>query len=220
METPGDPPTGEHDDPGDGDGQALEEGIDVPGRRRIGLIVSLVVIVVAVGLVWVLATSESSTGRQASSPLVGRVAPPLAGRTIDGGDFDIDNHQGRWVVVNIFATWCIPCQREHPELIKFDETHRRTGDAKLVSVLFDDDPAAALRYFQREGGEWPVVLDRDARIATDYGVGGVPETYLIHPNGRVVTKLIGGVTQEDLDDAIQQAEEQTAGGDGDEEAGS
>lgn len=205
METLGDPQAG--DNPERGEGQTLEEGVDLPRRRRTGLIVSSVVAVAAVALVWVLARSEPSTDRESSSPLIGRTAPALTGPTVDGDSFNIDNHQGRWVVVNIFATWCIPCQREHPELIAFDEAHRRTGDAKLVSVLFDDDPAAARRYFQREGGEWPVVLDRDAQIATNWGVSGVPETHLVAPNGRVVTKLIGGVTQDGLDGVIQEFEQ-------------
>jgi cytochrome c biogenesis protein CcmG/thiol:disulfide interchange protein DsbE len=186
--------------------------LDLPRRGRTGLVVSLVVAVAAAALVWVLATGESGTDRRASSPLVGQVAPPLSGETLDGGSFDIDDQQGRWVVVNVFATWCVPCQREHPELVRFHEAHERTGDVALISVLYDDEPAAARAYFERNGGDWPVVLDAEGRIAVGYGVAGVPETYLVAPNGRVAAKLIGGVTQDGLDRIIADIEGAAGGG--------
>lgn len=181
------------------------DDLDVPRRGRTGLVVSLVVAVVAAGFVWVLATREPGTDRRASSELIGRAAPTVEGETLDGGSFDIDDHQGRWVVVNFFATWCVPCQREHPELVAFDEAHRRTGDARVVSVLWDDSPDDARDFFARNGGEWPVVLD-DGSVAFNYAVSGVPETYLVAPNGRVAMKLIGGVTQDGLDRAIADVE--------------
>lgn len=179
---------------------------DVPSRRRTGLVVSIVVALVAAGLVAVLATREPATDRRASSPLIGKVAPALAGETLDGGAFDIDDHRGRWVVVNFFATWCVPCIQEHPELVAFDEAHRRVGDAALVSVLFSDDPGTAREFFERNGGDWPVVLDDNGRIATTFSVPKVPETYLVAPTGRVMAKLTGGVTRQGLDGMIAELE--------------
>ncbi len=183
--------------------------LDVPRRGRTALAVSLVVALLAVAFVWMLATRDPGTDRQASSELIGQAAPAVAGRTLDGGSFNLDDQQGRWVAVNFFATWCVPCQEEHPELIAFDEAHRRAGDARVVSVLYDDSPADARRYFERNGGDWPVVLD-DGSIANDYGVTGVPETYLVAPNGRVATKIIGGVTQDGLDRIIDEIEAASA----------
>ena len=180
--------------------------IEVPPGRRTGLIVSAVVAVVAVAFVAVLATREPATDRRRDSPLIGKVTPELAGTTLDGGGFDIDDQQGRWVVVNFFATWCVPCQVEHPELVDFDAEHGRTGDAVLVSVLFDDEPSDARDYFDRNGGDWPVVLDEDGRIASAYGAPKVPETYLVAPNGRVVQKVTGGVTRDGLNQAIDEVE--------------
>ena len=181
--------------------------IEVPRGRRTGLIVSAVVAVVAVAFVGVLATREPATDRRRDSPLIGKVTPELAGTTLDGGSFDIDDQQGRWVVVNFFATWCVPCQVEHPELVDFDTEHGRTGDAVLVSVLFDDEPTDARDYFDRNGGDWPVVLDEEGRIASVYGAPKVPETYLVAPNGRVVQKFTGGVTRDGLNRAIDEVEQ-------------
>ncbi|MGH9194001.1 MAG: TlpA family protein disulfide reductase [Acidimicrobiales bacterium] len=179
---------------------------EAPARRRTGLIVSAVVAVLAVGFVAVLATREPATDRRRDSPLIGKVVPPLAGETLAGGGFDIDDQQGRWVVVNFFATWCVPCRVEHPELDAFDRAHRRTGDAVLVSVLFDDDPASAREFFDRNGGDWPVVRDGDGLVASAFGTPKVPESYLVTPNGRVAAKFTGGVTQDGLDRAIDQIE--------------
>jgi cytochrome c biogenesis protein CcmG/thiol:disulfide interchange protein DsbE len=189
------------------------EGGDVaeaPPRRRTGLIVSAVVAVLAIGFVAVLATREPATDRRRDSPLIGKVVPPLAGDTLDGGNFDIDDQQGRWVVVNFFATWCVPCVIEHPELDAFDRAHRRARDAVLVSVLFDDDPASARTFFERIGGDWPVVLDDDGLVASAFGTPKVPESYLVTPGGRVAVKFTGGVTQDGLDRAIDQIEQAAA----------
>jgi cytochrome c biogenesis protein CcmG, thiol:disulfide interchange protein DsbE len=186
----------------------------LPVRRRTALLVSLAMVVLVAGIVAVLGTRDPATDRQASSPLIGQVAPALAGETLDGNTFDIDDHQGRWVVVNYFATWCVPCRVEHPELVAFDEAHGGSAgaasgasrDAVLVSVIYDDDTSTTAKFFAEHGGDWPVVIDRDARIATDWGVAGVPETYLVHPSGRVAVKLIGGVTQDGLERAMAEVE--------------
>jgi cytochrome c biogenesis protein CcmG/thiol:disulfide interchange protein DsbE len=190
-------------DPGD-------DVAEAPPRRRTGLIVSAVVAVLAIGFVAVLATREPATDRRRDSPLIGKVVPPLAGETLAGGNFDIDEQRGRWVVVNFFATWCVPCRIEHPELDAFNQAHARAGDAVLVSVLFDDDPASAREFFDRNGGDWPVVLDGDALIASAFGTPKVPESYLVTPNGRVAAKFTGGVTRDGVDRAIDQIEQAAA----------
>jgi cytochrome c biogenesis protein CcmG, thiol:disulfide interchange protein DsbE len=190
-------------DPGD-------DVAEAPPRRRTGLIVSAVVAVLAIGFVAVLATREPATDRRRDSPLIGKVVPPLAGETLAGGNFDIDDHQGRWVVVNFFATWCVPCRIEHPELDAFNQAHARGGGAVLVSVLFDDDPAGAREFFDRNGGEWPVVLDGNGLIASAFGTPKVPESYLVTPNGRVAAKFTGGVTRDGLDRSIDQIEQAEA----------
>lgn len=187
-----------------------DEVAEAPARRRTGLIVSAVVAVLAIGFVAVLATREPATDRRRDSPLIGKVVPPLAGETLAGGNFDIDDQQGRWVLVNFFATWCVPCRIEHPELDAFDGAHRRAGDAVLVSVLFDDDPASAREFFDRNGGDWPVVLDGDGLIASAFGTPKVPESYLVTPNGRVAAKFTGGVTRDGLDRAIDRIEQAAA----------
>jgi cytochrome c biogenesis protein CcmG/thiol:disulfide interchange protein DsbE len=184
------------------------------GRRRVGLIVSAVVAVVLVAFVAVLATREPATERRASSPLIGKVAPALAGETVDGGSFDIDDHRGRWVLVNFFATWCQPCVQEHPELVRFSQAHATADDALVVSVVYDESDLGRVRdFFAERGGDWPVLSD-GLLPAVDYGVVKVPESYLVAPNGLVVQKYTGGVTQDMIERDIAALTEAASGGDG------
>lgn len=193
--------------PGSGDGDGVDAG---PGRSRVGLIVSLVVALLAVAFVGVLATREPATERRSKSPLIGKVAPALTAETLEGQPFDIDDHRGQWVVVNFFATWCEPCRDEHPELVAFDEAHRPSGDATVVSVVYDDDLGDVRDFFAEQGGEWPVVTD-DGLAAAAYGVVAVPETYLVTPLGYVVQKYTGGVTQAAIEQDIATLEAAAAG---------
>ena len=167
--------------------------------------------IVFVALVVVLATRAPATTRLSGSPLLGQQAPALAGRTIDGASYDLTAERGRWVVLNFFATWCVPCRQEHPDLVRFHARHLATGDATVVAVVYDD-PASAVRRFRTEqGGDWPMVLDPSGRVALDYGVRGIPESYLISPDGVVAAKITGGVRAEDLEKLLARAKRLPAG---------
>ena len=158
------------------------------------------------GLVFVLATREPASSRLADSPLLGKRAPALAGTSLlDDEEFDLDGARGRYVLVNMFATWCTPCVKEHPELVSFARRHEAAGDATVVSVVFRNEPEEARAFFRENGGEWPVLPDDDGRMAVDWGVSGVPESYLVSPEGRVLSKIVGGVRTDDLDRLLAEA---------------
>ena len=176
------------------------------GGPRTALVAASVVAVLVAILVAVLATRAPSTERVTRSPLIGRLAPAIAGTTLDGDAFDLSDQRGRWVVVNFFATWCIPCIAEHPELVAFDEAHADAGDASVVSVLFDDEEDNARAEFAKRGGDWPVVIDDEGAVGVAYGVARVPESFLVAPDGTVVQRLVGGVTRAQLDDLLRQYE--------------
>jgi len=186
----------------------VTEAVDHPPRRRgVVLVAAAVVAVAMVALIVVLATREPAQDRDTDSPLVGEIAPPLAGDTITTVDsmpaaFDLDRLRGQWAVVNFFATWCVPCITEHPELVAFSERHAEVGDASVVSVVFDDDAADVAAFFEENGGEWPVIDGE--QVILDWAVAAVPESFLVSPDGIVVAKITGGVTAEALDDLIEQ----------------
>jgi cytochrome c biogenesis protein CcmG/thiol:disulfide interchange protein DsbE len=173
-------------------------------KRRTALYTALGLGVVISLLVGVLATRKSAENALAASPLVNKAAPVLNGTTIKGEPFSLSAQRNRYVVVNFFASWCVPCLQEHPELDKFVQRHQG-GDAELVSVLFDDDPASARAFFQRHGGDWTVVDDPGAKAALDFGVRGPPESFVVDRQGFVLTRIVGRVTADGLDRLLSQA---------------
>jgi cytochrome c biogenesis protein CcmG/thiol:disulfide interchange protein DsbE len=170
--------------------------------RRTVLWIALAIGVVGALLVAVLATREPAEARFSDSPLLGKPAPAATGTALDGSTVRLADLRGQFVVLNFFATWCVPCQREHPELNSFQNRHLQTGDATVLAVIFDDDVPSVRRFFQREGGEWPVLDDPGGKIALDFGVRGPPESFLIDPNGFVVSKIVGEVRATGLEQLI------------------
>jgi cytochrome c biogenesis protein CcmG, thiol:disulfide interchange protein DsbE len=157
----------------------------------------------------VLATRDPATNRTVDSPLLGRPAPALTGESLlEGGSFDLGDEEGRWVLVNFFATWCEPCRKEHPQLVRFAQDHQVADDARVVSVVFSDQADDVERYFRDNGGDWPVVDDDDGQIVFDWSVSGVPESYLVDPAGGVRAKIVGGVDAEKLDELLRRAQAQ------------
>jgi cytochrome c biogenesis protein CcmG, thiol:disulfide interchange protein DsbE len=187
--------------------------VDVAPRSRTAPVAVAVAALLVIALIAVLAGRPAAGERQSRSPLVGQVAPAVSGTTLDGGTVDIDRYRGRWLLVNFFATWCIPCIEEHPELVEFDRRHRGAADAAVLSVVIETPEDEARAFFERHGGDWPVVLDPEGRTSLHYGMVKVPETFLVAPSGVVVERLVGGVTADGLDrviDAYEQAAAEAA----------
>ncbi len=177
---------------------------EVPGQGSTARWTAIAVGVVVLLLIGVFALQQFGEETIDSNPVIGAVAPPVEGTTIDGRPYDLDRYRGEWVVVNFFATWCIPCIEEHPELVEFSERHADDG-INVVSVAFDDTAADITTFFEEKGGDWPVLPSDTGRIVLDYGVTGVPESYLVAPSGQVVAGFTG-VTADQLDAVIAEFE--------------
>ena len=176
---------------------------EVAPRRPLAPFVAAGVGVVIVALLWVLVQADSGDTVSADSPLLGRPAPMAVSTTTADAPFDLSRRKGSWVVLNFFNSTCVPCIREHPELVEFDR--RQTGRAdgvELYSVIWDDREANVEAWFQENGGEWPRVRDPDGMIGVAFGVAGVPETWVIDPNGFVRLRILGEVTADFLDQRV------------------
>ena len=185
---------------GDDPAVELDDVVAAGAAPRTARIVAGVVGVVLVAFVVLLATRSSDD--PVDREIVGRAAPEVVGTTSTGEEISSADWRGDWVLVNFFATWCVPCIQEHPELIELDERHD-DGSLRIVSVAFDDSPDEVAAFFEERGGDWPVLTEGTGSIALDYGVRAVPESYLVAPNGQVVAVFISGVTADQVDDTIE-----------------
>jgi cytochrome c biogenesis protein CcmG/thiol:disulfide interchange protein DsbE len=168
--------------------------------------IALGLVVAAVAFLVVLATRPSAEEAAAGSPLLGKPAPEVIGPDLDGDTVRLSQFRGRYVVLNFFASWCVPCEREHDDLIRFQEAHADAGDATVLAVIFDDTVDNARQFFEERGGDWPVLADPRGQVSLDFGVRGPPESFLISPEGIVLTRIIGEVDAGRLERLVDEAE--------------
>lgn len=157
------------------------------------------------GLVVVLAMGFRRDPKDIKAGSVGKPAAAFDLPLLDGsGRFRLADPlaEGKAVVVFFWATWCLECRREHSTLVRVSERYRGS-DVVFVSVLFQDDPQAALEFMRQMGGSWPNVADEGSRTALAYGVYGVPETYFIRPDGVIAGRQVGAIGEDGLIAAIE-----------------
>lgn len=145
------------------------------------------------------------------SVLVGQPAPPFDLPPLDGAGLpglaraDLD---GQVTVVNIFASWCGPCRLEHPQLVALAKDER----IRLVGINYKDQPANALRFLDDVGNPFAAIgVDQRGRIAIDWGVYGVPETFVVDREGVIRFKFIGPLTPEAVEQALMPEIEKALG---------
>jgi cytochrome c biogenesis protein CcmG/thiol:disulfide interchange protein DsbE len=151
-------------------------------------------------LVVVLAACTSSPPA-ASGPAVeelGGAAPALSGRTLSGDVLSAVDYRGRPVIVNFWATWCMPCKRELPLL---SAAHAEQGDdgAFFVGVDYMDDAGAARKYLADLGVGYPSIADADGELARRFGVPFLPTTVVIDADGRLRYRVTGEIDAATLD---------------------
>ena len=182
-----------------------DTGEDGPRRRRVAPYVVAGVALALVGLFVILLTADPSRDETARSPLLGNLAPDVRAVNEDGSTFVLSHRKGSWVVLNFFTHDCVPCVREHPELIDFVAQQEALGvaGAEFYSIVRDSTRDEVDAFFAERGGEWPIVYDTDYEFVNGFGVAQVPETWIIDPNGFVRRRFIGQVTAAGLSGTIQ-----------------
>ncbi len=147
----------------------------------------------AVPILWLLYWALGRDTYVLPSPMAGRPAPEFQLVSLAGDTISFAELRGRVVILNFWASWCIPCRTEHPILV---QTERTWDDSEVVllGVVYQDSRANAERFLAQYGGDWTHVLDPSQRTAIDYGVYGVPETFFIGRDGQIAHKKVGPVT--------------------------
>lgn len=135
--------------------------------------------------------------KEVPSPLIGKAAPEFSLPMLNNFETRFANSDmtGKVWLLNVFASWCGPCLDEHPVIVNF----ARSDTAPVLGFNYKDRPQAAAQWLDRHGDPYSqVVVDIDGRIGLDYGVYGVPETFLIDRAGIIRYKKIGPLTQADV----------------------
>ena len=156
-------------------------------------IFALLVVLLGVGL--------SLNPREVPSPLIGKAAPPFELPRLHEPDksFSPAEMKGKVWVFNVWASWCAACRDEHPVLAEF----AKTGLAPLYGLNYKDKREDAIEWLKRFGDPYRAsIVDTEGRVGIDYGVYGVPETYVIDKQGVIRYKRIGPVTPAILKEKI------------------
>lgn len=139
--------------------------------------------------------------REVPSPLIGKPAPVFERYKLNTPDqkFGTKDMLGQVWILNVFASWCVPCRQEHP-------LWNELAPKKIVPVIginYKDDPAAGKKWLAELGDPYAqVIVDEDGRVGIDYGVYGVPESFVIDKQGVIRFKQIGPMTPEALEKKV------------------
>lgn len=174
-------------------GQAEEA--PAPARRNLLVFVPLIVFL---GLTVLFFVGLSGNPQRIPSALIGKPAPTFALPALDGIDkpgLSNADFKGAVTVVNVFASWCIPCHEEHPVLMEMAKDTR----FQLVGINNKDQADNARRFLGRNGNPYGRVgVDSAGRASIDWGVYGVPETFIVGRDGTIAYKHIGPITPQNL----------------------
>jgi cytochrome c biogenesis protein CcmG/thiol:disulfide interchange protein DsbE len=152
-------------------------------------------------LVVFLAVGLNRDPREVPSPLVGKPAPAFDLPQLAAPDkrFATKDMQGKVWLLNVWASWCVSCRQEHPLLVELG----KSGIVPIVGLNYKDQRADGLGWLKQHGDPYTLsAFDGDGRVGIDYGVYGVPETYVIDKAGVIRYKQIGPVTPEALEKKI------------------
>lgn len=159
------------------------------------VVFALLVVVLGIGI------KQSPEKDLIPSPLIGKAAPEfsLPSLTDPGQRVSSEQLRGHWYLFNVWGTWCYACREEHQMLLKI----RQAGVIPVVGLDWKDENEDALSFLRQAGDPYQTIaVDHDGSEAIMWGVYGAPESFLINPQGIVVYKFIGPITEQDWDRQI------------------
>ena len=167
-------------------------------KQRLRFLLPLLVFLIMAGF---LARGLFIDPREVPSPLINKPVPQFELSLLDrpGSHFSSHDMLGQVWLLNVWASWCVSCRSEHPVLVQLS----RQYDLPLYGLNYKDEPADAKAWLANLGNPYRLnAVDRDGRVGMDFGVYGVPETYVIDKQGMIRYKQIGAITHESLKQKI------------------
>ena len=143
---------------------------------------------------------EAEVPDAASSQTTAEI-PVLKVGTVDGPEYELAAHRGKWVVVNFWATWCAPCIKEMPELSALD---KQRNDIEVVGLAYEEiEPQAMRQFLKKRPVVYPIAILDVYNPPTDFATPrGLPMTYLIAPDGKVARQFLGPVTAKEIEAVV------------------
>ena len=196
-------------------------GGDQPGPRRVGVAVprswitarhvAAIAVVVAIGALFAwreLGDDRSPAIIEAEAALqvkIGEPVPDFRLDTPDGGRLQLSDYRGQAVVLNFWATWCVPCRQEMPQLQAVHAEYVDSGVLTVVGVNLQESPSAVTDFGEELSLTFPLALDRDGEVVRRYGLIGLPGTFFIDAEGVLRARVIGELHGELLSDGVAAA---------------
>ena len=175
-----------------------DTGQDKKHRSRFRFPVWGIIPVAASALLGVFAWSLQHHTEILPSVMIGKLVPQFALPAITGRaeGFQTADLKGQVALVNIFASWCVPCRAEHPLITQLS----RSGDVPIYGINYKDKAPDALAWLKELGDPYTRIgADTDGHVAIDFGSYGIPETYVVAADGTIVYRVVGPITQAILD---------------------
>ncbi len=136
---------------------------------------------------------------QPVAPEIGALAPPFSALTLDGA-INSDDLRGEPALINFWATWCIPCRVEMPELQAFHDAHPA---ARVIAVNLGEPRSLVVDWVAQFGLTYDIALDPNGAVAAAYQLRGQPSTYVVSPGGAIVQIFYGATTRQSLETALE-----------------
>jgi len=193
---------------------APQTASDAGRERRKKLLFALIPLVAFLALAGLFYSRLGADSGRLPSALVGRPAPQFALPPLPGANkpafSDADLRTGSVTIVNVFASWCGPCRDEHPYLMKLaaDERLKARG-VRIAGLAYKDEPDQSLRFLRALGDPYALIgVDRSGRVGVEWGVYGVPETFVVKGDGSIAYKYVGPIDERGLRERLMPAIEQ------------
>lgn len=174
---------------------------ETPKRGGFNWTVLAAGLVLVAPLVAVLATGFGRDPKGVSDALTGRSAPDFQLVSLDGEPVQLADAPGP-VVLNFWATWCQPCLLEHDHLQRAAQAYSARG-VRFYGVLYQDEVSKVKPFLKKHGSTYPTLIDPDGRTSIDYGVAGVPETFVIRADGTIAQKFSGPISFGQLAEVLE-----------------